>query len=414
MTVRSKHIIGGVILGVLFVAGFAFQKYVPGLRAPFFPPPKNITDGIPDNETPGSSEDTVPPGAINETNLPLKLPAGFSISIFAKNLPGARVMAFDRFGNMWVSRTSDGAVALLEVGDDGNVRNQGDVFRDLKKPHGLAFDPELGTRLFIAEENRVRAFATYSEDPGSTILDGLPSAGGHFTRTIAFGPDGKLYISIGSSCNVCHESDEKRAAILRFDLGTKVSEIFARGLRNTVFFGWHPSTKAMWGTEMGRDWLGDDTPPDEINVIEEGKNYGWPNCYGKNIHDNDFDKNTYIRNPCMAPFETPSVIDIPAHSAPLGLAFIPQDSKWPKEYWGNLLVAFHGSWNRTKPTGYKVVRYVFNEQGTVSSEQDFISGWLTSEGALGRPVDILVKADGTMYLSDDKAGVIYRIAVPSQ
>jgi len=413
------------VVGIMFLGGvFLFQKYLPAIRAPFFPAPGDITEYIPD--------DSIPPGSVNETNLPLKLPAGFSISIFAKNLPGARVMAFDSFGNMWVSRTSEGAVTLLEIGEDGKVQNQNDIFTGLRKPHGLAFDPEHPGLLYIAEENKIRRVATYSDDPGEDVLT-LPSGGGHFTRTIGFGPDNKLYISVGSSCNVCHESDERRATILQHDTATQKFTTFARGLRNSVFFIWDTAGK-MWATEMGRDLLGDDTPPDEINIIsgpstglgagpstgstgspqagsEQNSipNFGWPNCYGKNIHDSDFDKNTYIRNPCMEPFEMPSTIDIPAHSAPLGLAFVPANSKWPKEYWGNLLIAYHGSWNRTQPTGYKVVRYAFNEQGTVNSEQDFITGWLTPDGALGRPVDISVKSDGTMYLSDDKAGVIYKI-----
>jgi len=149
---------------------------------------------------------------------------------------------------------------------------------------------------------------------------------------------------------------------------------------------------------MGRDLLGDDMPPDEINIIEEGKNYGWPVCYGKNIHDTDFDHNTYVRNPCMEPFETPSHIDIPAHSAPLGLAF----------YKNDLLVAYHGSWNRSVPTGYKIVKMNLDANGNYLGQEDFISGWLQEGNALGRPVDILADR-GRIFISDDKAGVIYLV-----
>ena len=343
---------------------------------------------------------------------------GFSISIFAKDLPGSRVMRFDQFGNMWVSRTEVGAVTLLEIDrDTGRVRNQDDIFTDLRKPHGLAFDPESPLLIYIAEEHRVWRVTTYSDDPGEEIIS-LPFGEGHFTRTIAFGPasadasagrpDKKLYISVGSSCNVCNERDERRAAILRYDPKSQQSEIFARGLRNAVFFTWDFSGR-MWATDMGRDWLGDDLPPDEINIIEEGKNYGWPICYGKNIHDTDFDKNAYIRNPCAEPFEKSSFIDLEAHVAPLGLAFVPVDSGWPEDYWYDLLVAYHGSWNRSEPTGYKVVRHKLDEEGNYQGAEDFITGWLTSEGALGRPVDILIQPGGAMYLSDDKAGVIYKI-----
>jgi glucose/arabinose dehydrogenase len=175
----------------------------------------------------------------------------------------------------------------------------------------------------------------------------------------------------------------------------------------------NPHSGAIWGTEMGRDLLGDNIPPDEINIIKEGANYGWPICYGKNIHDTEFDKNTYFRNPCMEPFETPSSIDVPAHSAPLGLAFIPKS--WPTEYRNDLLVAYHGSWNRSVPTGYKIVRYRFDANGTYQGVEDFITGWFTKDGtALGRPVGIVIATNGMTYISDDKAGVIYRLAPPTQ
>ncbi|MBI4132582.1 MAG: PQQ-dependent sugar dehydrogenase [Candidatus Sungbacteria bacterium] len=398
---KKQIIIAAVLLAIL--GGFlAARKYLPALRPALFPPSQDITEFLP--------EDSIPPQAVNETNLPLRLPPGFRISIFAKNLPGARVMRFDSFSNMWVSRTSEGAVTLLEIDrETGQVRNQGDIFIDLRKPHGLAFDPDHPLLLYIAEEDRIRRIGTYSEDLGEDVV-GLPSGDGHFTRTIAFGPDKKLYVSVGSSCNVCIEGDERRAAIIRYDPATAQSEIFARGLRNAVFFTWDFVRGKMWATDMGRDWLGDDLPPDEINIVEQGKNYGWPICYGKNIHDTDFDKNTYVRNPCMEPFEIPSLIDIPAHSAPLGLAFVPEEG-WPEDYWYDLLVAYHGSWNRSSPTGYKVVRHKFDALGNYQGVEDFIIGWLRPEGALGRPVDIIVQPGGIMYLSDDKAGVIYKITL---
>ena len=391
-----------IILGIaLIIAASAFLvwRFLPAIRAPFGRPPADITKIIP--PTGEETATSTPPG------FPLHLPPGFTISIFAKDIPGARVMALDQFGNIWVSQTSEGVVSLLETAG-GKVRSQHPIFRDLQKPHGLAFDPAHPGLLYIAEEHRIRRITTYSDDPGEDVLT-LPSGEGHFTRTIEFGPDGRMYISVGSSCNACHEADERRAAILRYDPKTGTPELFARGLRNTVFFTWDAAGR-MWATEMGRDWLGDNAPPDEMNIIEERKNYGWPNCYGRNIHDTDFDKNTYIRNPCMDPFETPSFIDIPAHSAPLGLAFIPES--WPKEYRGDLLVAYHGSWNRSTPTGYKVVRHMFGTSGEYRGVEDFLTGWLTRDGALGRPVDLVFQKDGSLLLSDDTAGVIYRIAPP--
>ncbi|MBI2024940.1 MAG: PQQ-dependent sugar dehydrogenase [Candidatus Harrisonbacteria bacterium] len=339
--------------------------------------------------------------------LPLNLPAGFKISIFAKDLPGARAMVFDQLGNMWVSRPSEGAVTLLEI-ENGQVVHQDDIFRGLNRPHGLAIYHRDPFELYIAETDKISKVRIYSEGGLQKIAD-LPAGGQHSTRTIDFGPDERLYVSIGSSCNVCNESDDRRAKIFSMNPDGSGFQEFARGLRNAVFFDWSYVTGEMWATEMGRDFLGDDLPPDEINIVKSGKNYGWPICYGKNVHDTSFDKNTYIRNPCMEPFETQSHIDIPAHSAPLGLAFIPEEG-WPESFWYNLLVAYHGSWNRSEATGYKIVRYKLAPGGAYIGEEDFITGWLTKNGkVLGRPVDIIAQPGGTAYISDDKAGVIYKV-----
>ena len=388
-------------LGVTF-----YWKNLRGIGPAIKPPVGNIAEEL---ENPSTGSGQAPGPAVNETNFPLKLPDGFSIEIFAKNLLGARVMEFDTFGNMWVSQTSEGKVSLLEI-TDGKVVNQNAVFRNLRKPHGLVFDTEFETLLYIAEEHRVSKVPTYSEGGLEKIID-LPSGGGHFTRTLGIGPDGRLYIAVGSSCNVCNESDDRRAKIYVSNRDGSDFKEYARGLRNSVFFTWSYVDGRMWATEMGRDLIGDDIPPDEINVIEEGKNYGWPNCYGNNIHDTDFDKNTYIRNPCMDPFEMASKIDLQAHSAPLGLAFVPENPSaavWPEDYWHDLIVAYHGSWNRSTPTGYKLVRIKLDAKGNYLGTEDFITGWITKDGALGRPVDVKFH-NGSLYVSDDKAGVIYKI-----
>ncbi|MDP3947588.1 MAG: PQQ-dependent sugar dehydrogenase [bacterium] len=350
---------------------------------------------------------------------PLVLRRGFSISVFAKNLGAPRVLAYDPAGNILASITNQGRVVVLPDRDgNGEADEVITLLSGLKRPHGIATRCAEQCQLFVAEESGVAVY-DYEYDETRrihaainrrTIID-LPSLSGHFTRTILFLPEphsDKLLISVGSSCNVCNEDDQLRAKILVANADGSGLKEFAKGLRNAVFMTIHPVTGKIWATEMGRDLLGDDIPPDEINIVEEGKNYGWPICYGKNVHDADFDKNTYIRNPCMAPFETPSAIDIQAHSAPLGLAFIPEEG-WPEEYWYNLLVAYHGSWNRSVPTGYKLVRYKLDAQGRYLGEEDFITGWLQGSEALGRPVDILVQPGGVMYVSDDHAGVIYRI-----
>lgn len=398
----QKYIIG---LLVLLIIGGAIWGVAVRMEKPGMSPAPTASAAV--SESPGALPTGAPvvPAGTNTTGIQLALPPGFSISVFAKNLPGARVLIFDSFGNMWVSQTSSGFVSQLEI-ENGKVVRQNAVFRGLTKPHGLAFAPEGHNALYIAEENKISKTILYSDAPLTKIAD-LPSGGGHFTRTLGFGPDGRLYVSIGSSCNVCNESDDRRARIFSMQSDGGDFKEVARGLRNAVFFVWQAATGKMWTTEMGRDNLGDNTPPDEINIIKAGGNYGWPICYGKNIHDTEFDKNTYIRNPCMEPFELPSAVDLPAHSAPLGLAFIPANGNWPKEYRNKLLVAYHGSWNRSIKTGYKLV-LIDTETGQV---QDFITGWLGKNGLVsGRPVDLKFGPDGALYISDDKDGVVYRVS----
>jgi glucose/arabinose dehydrogenase len=354
----------------------------------------------------------------------LTLPENFVMQVFAKGVNGARVMKEDPSGNLLVSLTKEGKiVSLPDLNHDGRADKVITLLEGLQNPHGMetkcwGSDPSKDCKLYVAETEKLVQYDFVFDDEENIyrpahpekILD-LPKGGRHVTRTLLFLPypeDDKLLISVGSTCDVCNEKDERNGTILVYDFRTKETKIYAKGLRNAVFLASHPVTGKIWATEMGRDGLGDDLPPDEINIIEEGKHYGWPICYGKNLHDDTFDKNIYVRNPCMEPFEIPSYLDIPAHSAPLGLAFFPEEG-WPEPYWYNLLVSYHGSWNRTVPTGYKVVRYRLDAQGNYVGEEDFITGWLQGGEAIGRPVDILIKPGGVLYLSDDKAGVIYRV-----
>ena len=320
--------------------------------------------------------------------MPLKLPPGFAISIFAQNLPGARVLALDPNGNLLVSLTSQGrVVALPDKNGDGVADAVVTVLDGLNKPHGLAFGPGEKPRLYVAETGRVAAFDYDPERLTATseqkIAD-LPPGGRHFTRSLRFLPgprDRRLLISVGSSCDACEEEDWRYAKILAVDPDGGELETFASGLRNSVFMAVHPLSKHVWATEMGRDDLGDNLPPDEINIILEGSHYGWPYCYGKRLHDDKTDPAGAHREFCKDTI--PSFIDIPAHSAPLGLAFFP--AEWPQEFGHDLLVAFHGSWNRTEPTGYKVVRYKLDAAGNFIDVEDFITGWLTPARRPGPP-----------------------------
>ena len=396
-----------LILGIIILILFLIYKFYPiykGIKPVYLPSKTKI---------------------ISDKDLEyLKLPENFKIQIFAKSVNGARVIKEDPAGNLIVSLTKEGkVVSLPDLNQDGRADKIITLLEGLQNPHGMEIKcwdvthPK-DCKLYVAETEKLVQYdfvfdeneKIYRPINPEKILD-LPKGGRHFTRTLLFLPhpeDHKLLISIGSSCDVCYEKDEKYGTILVYDFKTKESKIYARGLRNSVFLTLHPVSGKVWATEMGRDWLGDDLPPDEINIIEEGKNYGWPICYGKNIHDDNFDKNVYVRNPCMEPFETPSYIDIPAHSSPLGLSFFPEEG-WPEKYWHNLLVAYHGSWNRTIPTGYKIVRYILDSQGNYLGEEDFITGWLQGDEAIGRPVDILIKPGGIIYISDDKAGIVYKV-----
>lgn len=406
-----------VIAGICFAAcafvvvsaGIFFWKQIKGVLPAFSRPPQDIAKIIEEKH----DLQSIPP------DFPLKLPEGFSISVFAKNLGKPRAMLFDPNGVMLLSIPASGkVVALLDKDKDGLADEERIILENLDRPHGLEILCQDGAcKLYVAQSSEVSLYdydTAQMRASNYKKITGLPSGSGHFTRTIKIITENqskKILISVGSSCNVCHESDWRRAKILVADLDGSNLKEYAKGLRNSVFMTTHPVTGEVWATEMGRDRLGDDLPPDEINIIKEGKNYGWPICYGKNTHDTDFDKNTYFRNPCLEPFEVPSLIDIPAHSAPLGLVFVPQNSNWPKDYVNNLIIAYHGSWNRSVPTGYKIVRFKIDEKGSIidPKSEDFISGFLQGNRSLGRPVDIIFDAGGNMFITDDSAGTVYRI-----
>lgn len=345
--------------------------------------------------------------------LPFSVPKGFKASLFADKVPGARVLARDPKGVLVASLTSQGSiVALPDEDSDQKADSVEVVLSGLESPHGIAFvcASEASCLLYVAEENAVSSYSYDSELRTATdrkkIVD-LPSDGGHFTRSLQLHPDGKrLLVSVGSSCNACEEKNPLRASIFSIDLATGKMAPFATGLRNTVFMAIHPVTGEIWGTEMGRDLLGDNLPPDEINILKEGAWYGWPWLYGKNVEDLAFSPNA---RPSFAQEAVRSHIDLQAHSAPLGLAFVPEEG-WPEEYWHDLFIAYHGSWNRSEPTGYKVVRVQLDPKGkTVGEVTDFMTGFLQDGAAVGRPAGLLAEPGGALFVSDDRAGAIYRV-----
>ncbi|MDD2907698.1 MAG: PQQ-dependent sugar dehydrogenase [Candidatus Gracilibacteria bacterium] len=353
-----------------------------------------------------TSEKTGDYNGVDKTGLGLKVANDFTISIFADNLSGARdLIGPDKLGNYLLSRTSEGIITMLVI-KNGEVKEKNDILKNLNNPHGLALGLD-GTTLYYAETDKLSKINLYSDGSPEKIID-LPKGGRHFTRSLLFGPDGKLYISIGSTCDVCNEKDERIASIYSINTDGSNFKKVASGLRNSVFMSTNPITGDIWATEMGRDNLGDNIPPDEINIIKSGNDYGWPTCYGNNVQDSQFDKNVYIVNPCTN--KTPAHIELQAHSAPLGLSFIPEEG-WPENYWNDLIISYHGSWNRSVKTGYKLVHITLDDKGNATNTNDFITGWLDENGnASGRPVDILSSPGGVSYITDDKKGVIYKLA----
>lgn len=335
----------------------------------------------------------------------------FHIGLFAKGLNSPRDMQFTPQGTLLVSSPNSNSVAALpDTNNDGVADTTKTIISGENHVHGLAF---YNNRLFIADVDKV---VRYTWDEGSLtatkdkVLFSLPQNANHNARTIILDSKGTMYVSVGSTCNVCSESSPLSASIIVSDQDGNNPHVYASGLRNAPFMTFYPGTQDVWATEMGRDNLGDNIPPDEINKIKEGANYGWPYCYADKIHDNNFDP----RNLVDCSKTIPPIYQIPAHSAPLGLSFITSD-QFPSSLKGDLLVALHGSWNRSTPIGYKVVRLTL-EGEKVTGIEDFITGFLP-EGtligpaqALGRPVDLTFDSQGYLYISDDKAGNIYIVS----
>jgi glucose/arabinose dehydrogenase len=324
---------------------------------------------------------------------------------FAAGLGAPRFMAVSPSGDLFVSIPSRGQVVALPDRDADGRADRVAVYADgLNRPHGLAFH---GGHLYVAETGAVVRFAYRAGElaatgPRQVVVPNLPTGGGHWTRTIAFGPDGKLYVSVGSSCNVCEEQDERRAAILQFNPDGSGGRVFARGIRNAVGIAFHPQRGELWATNNGRDWLGDDFPPETILLVKDGAHYGWPHCNGRRIPDPDYGRPEFCRTAALP------AVEIQAHSAPLGLAFY-TGTAFPEAYRGELFAALHGSWNRSSPVGYKIVRIPMRG-GAPGAPQDFATGWLVGGRAWGRPVDLITGRDGALYLSDDRTGTISRIS----
>jgi glucose/arabinose dehydrogenase len=339
----------------------------------------------------------------------LRPPAGTAVSVFAADLPDARFMRFTERGGLLVSLPRSGRIVLLQPDGNGDGLSDGrhEVLTGLNRPHGL--DLHEGW-LYVGETDavgRVRFDAATGKASGSfeRVVKGLPGGGNHWTRTVRFGPDGWMYVSVGSSCNVCAEEDARRATIVRYRPDGSGEEIYATGLRNAVGFDWRPEDGGLYATDNGRDLLGDDFPPCELDRVVPGGFYGWPIANGNRVPDPDFGKGQEAR----IAESIPPVHGFRAHNAPLGIAFLRGEGV-PAAYRGAAVVALHGSWNRTKKDGYKVVSLHWGSDGRIV-EKDFLAGFLgtTDDDVIGRPVDVAEGPRGEVYVSDDHAGRIYRV-----
>ncbi len=343
----------------------------------------------------------------------LKLPSGFKISKFSDELEKPRMMAVAANGDVYVTRRDpQNDVWLLRDIDGDWVADERKQVAQIKDVHGIAIrDGKIylaATRdLYVAD---IQPDGTFGAT--TTLYNDLPDAGQHPNRTLAFNKEGELFLSVGSTANAAWEPNKENATILRVKTDGSGRTIFASGLRNTIGFDWHPTTGELWGMDHGIDWLGDDSQKEELNLITEGKKYGWPFVFedGKrNPADNPQEYlkiswDEYARQ-CEAP-----VLTYDAHSAPMALLFY-TGSQFPAEYREGAFVTLHGSWNRDKPRGYKMMRLKFKD-GKPEAFEDFLTGFLVNKnnGQFGRPCGLAMAQDGSMLLSDDSGGVIYRIS----
>ena len=335
----------------------------------------------------------------------IKLPPGFRISVYTDAVPGARSMTMSPKGTLFVGSRDAGVVyAVVDAGDGTRAREVVTLAKNLNEPNGVAVKDGA---LYVMEVSRLLRFDDIEnrlKSPPAPVVvtDAFPKDPHHGWKFVAFGPDGLLYVPIGAPCNICRRSDPY-ASIARLKADGSRFEIVARGVRNTVGFDWHPVTKELWFTDNGRDWLGDDRPPDELNLSpRSGLHFGFPYCHGGDVSDPEFGKEF----PCKG--FVPPALELGAHVAALGMRLY-TGAMFPAGYRGQIFIAEHGSWNRKKKVGYRVA-LVRLRDGKPISEEAFAEGWLQGEKAWGRPVDVLVRPDGSLLVSDDQAGAIYRIS----
>jgi glucose/arabinose dehydrogenase len=335
----------------------------------------------------------------------IELPPGFNIGVYAQNVPGARSMALSPSGVLYVGTRQAGRVyAVLDQDRDMRADRIITIAEGLEMPNGVALrDGDL----YVAEVHRVLRYHQIDTQLAAppkpdVVFDQLPKDRHHGWKFIRFGPDGRLYVPVGAPCNVCRSEKEIYATITRLNRDGSGLEIFAKGVRNSVGFDWHPGTGELWFTDNGRDWLGDDLPGDELNrAPTKGAHFGFPFCHGGDLSDPEFGSEQSCDR-----FAKPAV-KLDAHVAALGMRFY-TGNMFPESYRNQIFIAEHGSWNRTRKSGYRVT-LVKTDGRRVISYEPFAEGWRIGNSAWGRPVDVEVMSDGSLLVSDDRNGVIYRI-----
>jgi glucose/arabinose dehydrogenase len=385
------------------------------------PEPGDDAGNEPDDDAGGDSDDDggiEPPEPFMPEPRPptearieqLEVPDGFELNVYARDLGHARMLS-THGEHVYLTRPMQGDVLrLVDDDEDGVAESYVTVASGFPGVHGIAFRENTvylatPTSVYRASVASDGAFGT----PGAIISD-LPDGGQHPNRTLGIGPDDKLYISVGSSCNACPESNPEHATLLRAELDGSARTTFARGLRNTIGFAWHPQTGALWGMDHGSDWLGDDIPPEELNRLEAGGNYGWPYCYGDREIDPVVDDPPDTTKAAYCTTTLPPVLTVQAHNAPIAFTFY-EGTSFPVSYRDDAFIALRGSWNRSVASGYKIVRLTFDESGSPSGFEDFVTGFLIEDGRaeFGRLAGITVAPDGALLFTDDENGSIYRV-----
>ena len=348
--------------------------------------------------------------ATDERVSQLTVAPGFTVQKFAEGLGQPRMLVVRDDSTVYVTRREGDVLLLRDTDGDGRVDEKKAVWQK-DQVHGIALKDDQLYLITVNEVFRAEIKPDGTLKEPKQIMKDLPDGGQHPNRTIEFGPDGKLYVSVGSTCNACDETREENATLLVADADGKNRKIFASGLRNTIGFDWHPTTGTLYGLDHGIDWLGDDEQKEELNKLEEGGNYGWPYIYGDGKYNPADAPPNGVPYATYAKQVTLPVMQLPAHCAPLDMIFY-EGEQFPPEYRNDAIATLHGSWNRSEPSGYKVVRIHFDEQGNPTKYTDLVSGFLIdgNRKQFARVVGLAPYADGSVLFSDDSGGVIYRLS----